>query len=120
MLDYHFCRSHPLVNHRYPLSRYRDGEPPVNLLTIVILSPGIVTDIPLLTIVILSPGIVTESRPLLTIVILSPGIVTESRLVNHRYPLSRYRDGEPPVNVHVSSSINVSFLSCDFRHLGGV
>jgi hypothetical protein len=49
----------------------------------------------LLTIVILSPGIVTESRPL-TIVILSPGIVTESPLVNHRYPLSRYRDGEPP------------------------
>ena len=31
-----------------------------------------------------------------------------------------YRDGEPPVNIHVQKSSNVKFLNCGFAHLGGV
>ena len=31
-----------------------------------------------------------------------------------------YRDGEPPVNIHVQKSSNVKFLGCGFSHLGGV
>eukprot|EP01046_Picozoa_sp_COSAG06_P034343 COSAG06_NODE_3591_length_5143_cov_3.495440_5_plen_155_part_00 len=30
------------------------------------------------------------------------------------------QDGEPPVNVHVSNSTNVTFVGCSFQHLGGV
>ena len=30
------------------------------------------------------------------------------------------QDGEPPVNVHVWHSKNVTFSSCDFQHLGAV
>ena len=30
------------------------------------------------------------------------------------------QQGEPPVNVHVVSSTNVTFSACDFRHLGAV
>ena len=28
--------------------------------------------------------------------------------------------GEPPVNIHVATSSNISFSTCDFSHLGGV
>ena len=31
-----------------------------------------------------------------------------------------YKDGEPPVNIHVATSSNISFASCAFSHLGGV
>lgn len=31
-----------------------------------------------------------------------------------------YQDGEPPLNVHVIASHNVSFSGCDFRHMGAV
>lgn len=31
-----------------------------------------------------------------------------------------YKDGEPPVNIHVATSSNISFATCDFSHLGGV
>eukprot|EP01047_Picozoa_sp_COSAG01_P100094 COSAG01_NODE_30001_length_625_cov_1.155894_2_plen_161_part_01 len=30
------------------------------------------------------------------------------------------QDGEPPVNVHVVKSTNVSFMGCTFQHLGAV
>ena len=30
------------------------------------------------------------------------------------------QQGEPPVNVHVSTSRNITFASCSFEHLGGV